>query len=104
MNMLAIALSLLLICFVFFFFTTRKSCSGDKGAKIPPSPPRLPILGNTLRICEKPHRSLTDLSRIYGSVWFDSMKNHDELIVINAAFRSNQRLKNEQGARTYELR
>lgn len=69
MDILAIALSLLL-CFlvIFFFFTTGKSCSGDGGAKIPPGPPRLPLLGNILQMGEKPHRSLTDLSRIYGSV------------------------------------
>ncbi|KAF3573798.1 hypothetical protein F2Q69_00062314 [Brassica cretica] len=39
-----------------------------KRAKISTGPPRLPLLGNILQIGEKPHRSLADLSRIYGSV------------------------------------
>ncbi|CAH2063298.1 unnamed protein product [Thlaspi arvense] len=69
MDMLATtALSLFLLCFVFFFFTARKFCSGDGAVKIPPGPPRLPLLGNIFQIGEKPHRSFFDLSRIYGSV------------------------------------
>ncbi|CAF2113343.1 unnamed protein product, partial [Brassica napus] len=59
-----LSLSLLLLCFIFFLFT----CSGFEGAKISTGPPRLTLLGNILQIGEKPHRSLADLSRIYGSV------------------------------------
>ncbi|VVB06455.1 unnamed protein product [Arabis nemorensis] len=102
MNMLTIALSLLLICFVFFFFTTGKSCSGDKGAKIPPSPPRLPILGNILQIGEKPHRSLTDLSRIYGSVM--SLKlGCLTMVVVSSPEAAKEVLKTHDHALCYRI-
>ena len=68
MDITALAL-LLLPCFVWLSFhflilgsTHRKSFQ----ARLPPGPRHLPIIGNILEFGDKPHQSLTTLSKTYG--------------------------------------
>ncbi|KAJ4823121.1 hypothetical protein Tsubulata_001874 [Turnera subulata] len=35
-------------------------------AKLPPGPPRLPIIGNLLELGDKPHRSMARLAKVLG--------------------------------------
>uniref|UniRef100_A0A803PIM1 Cytochrome P450 n=1 Tax=Cannabis sativa TaxID=3483 RepID=A0A803PIM1_CANSA len=49
-----------------FMFLIRKSFFRTKPVNLPPSPPRLPIIGNLHQIGEHVDRSLRDLSQKYG--------------------------------------
>ncbi|XP_057977589.1 geraniol 8-hydroxylase-like [Malania oleifera] len=46
------------------FARRSKSITG----KLPPGPAPLPVVGNLLKLGSKPHRSLTDLSRLHGPI------------------------------------
>ena len=37
-----------------------------KSAKLPPGPYQFPIIGNVLKLGDKPHKSLAELSKVYG--------------------------------------
>ncbi|KAJ0259171.1 hypothetical protein HA466_0055600 [Hirschfeldia incana] len=59
-------------CFIlscFFIVTTLRFLrSSPRSARLPPGPPRLPIIGNIHQIGKLPHHSFADLSRIYGPI------------------------------------
>ncbi|KAM6590420.1 hypothetical protein CsatA_013025 [Cannabis sativa] len=55
-----------LITLLSFLFLIRKSFFRTKPVNLPPSPPRLPIIGNLHQIGEHVDRSLRDLSQKYG--------------------------------------
>lgn len=69
--------SLLLIFFSFYVF---KLIRGPK-LNLPPSPPRLPILGNLHQLGRDLHRSLRDLSEKYGPIMLVHFCNAPTLIV-----------------------
>ncbi|KAG6419558.1 hypothetical protein SASPL_121780 [Salvia splendens] len=61
-------LAVLLSASVFFFFLQkwRRSNSPKPRGKLPPSPAKLPLIGNLHQLGSAPHRSLQSLSRRYG--------------------------------------
>ncbi|KAL1195064.1 Cytochrome P450 76C4 [Cardamine amara subsp. amara] len=62
----------LLVCFIssclFILTTTRFRRSSCRAARLPPGPPRLPIIGNIHQVGRSPHRSFAALSKTYGPI------------------------------------
>ncbi|XP_023640606.1 cytochrome P450 76C4-like [Capsella rubella] len=62
----------LVFCFLsscFLIFTTaRFRRSSYQAARLPPGPPRLPIIGNIHQVGRNPHRSFAELSKTYGPI------------------------------------
>jgi len=70
------------IIFITILFL-KKQLSGKKG-KTPPSPPRLPLIGNLHQLGRHTHRSLCDLSRRYGPLMLLHLGRVPVLIVSSA--------------------
>ncbi|KAJ4905362.1 Cytochrome P450 76C4 [Raphanus sativus] len=59
----------LIFCFLLSYFLLAAAIrSQRRSTALPPGPPGWPIIGNILQIGKAPHRSLADLSKIYGPV------------------------------------
>ncbi|GJW55628.1 cytochrome P450 71A4-like protein [Tanacetum coccineum] len=52
--------------------------------RFPPSPPKLPLIGNLLQLGSIPHRSLRDLSEKYGPLMLLHLGNKPTLVVTSA--------------------
>ncbi|KAG9447227.1 hypothetical protein H6P81_013355 [Aristolochia fimbriata] len=78
--LLEIATSLLLPLLLLYFVLKPKISIREKH-KLPPSPPKLPIIGNLHQLGSSPHRSLRKLSKKYGSVMFMHLGSTPTLVV-----------------------
>ena len=74
-------LSLLLFLF-FFLYANNRSRNGKPN--LPPSPPKLPIIGNLHQLGTLPHRSLQALSNKFGTLMFLYLGNAPTLVVSSA--------------------
>ncbi|KAM0982338.1 hypothetical protein ACFX2I_015241 [Malus domestica] len=76
---------LVLSAFILFSFT-RSSSNGDekRKLKLPPSPPRLPLIGNLHQLGTFPHLSLHALSKKYGDLMLVHFGKVPTLIVSSA--------------------
>ncbi|XP_043687871.1 cytochrome P450 71A1-like [Telopea speciosissima] len=70
---------------LFLLIFTRKMNGGKKkGAKLPPGPPKLPIIGNLHQLSNMPHRSFWQLSIQYGPLMHLQLGFASTLIVSSA--------------------
>lgn len=81
--------SLLVILFLLFW---RKLTGGGKHKKLPPSPPKLPIIGNLHQLGKLPHRSLHALSKKYGPLMLLQF-GHNKNLVVSSAEAAREMMK-----------
>ncbi|AES79996.1 putative geraniol 8-hydroxylase [Medicago truncatula] len=56
------------LCASILIFIFKKLNQTQNSTKLPPGPKPLPIIGNILQLGKNPHRTLTNLSNIYGPI------------------------------------
>ncbi|XP_026424828.1 cytochrome P450 71A1-like [Papaver somniferum] len=90
---LLLLLPLILLPALYFFIASKakKNVNAEK-PNFPPSPPKIPILGNFHQLGSHPHRSLHNLSQKYGPVMLLQLGRIPTLI-INSAEAAKQILK-----------
>ncbi|KAL0360876.1 UNVERIFIED_CONTAM: cytochrome [Sesamum radiatum] len=74
------------LCFVILiWFHILKSLNsrrtGSASGKLPPGPRPFPIIGNFLHLGQKPHESLSDLSKTYGPLMHLKLGTVDTIVV-----------------------
>ena len=68
----------------FFLLQKRRNRSVSEKENHPPSPPKLPIIGNLHQLGKLPHRSLWKLSQKYGPVIFLRLGNIPTIVISSA--------------------
>ncbi|XP_038895465.1 cytochrome P450 71A1-like [Benincasa hispida] len=69
------------LCFFFFLIFLKLFRGNKKITKFPPSPPKLPIIGNLHQLGALPHQSLAALSKKYGPLMFLKLGQTPTLVV-----------------------
>ncbi|THG11544.1 hypothetical protein TEA_016195 [Camellia sinensis var. sinensis] len=66
--MLSLLLCVLIICTLVQALISLAKSSKNSPGKLPPGPTPLPLIGNLLKLSDKPHKSLAELAKIYGPI------------------------------------
>jgi hypothetical protein len=82
---------ILSLLFLFSFLYVFKCIRSGK-PNLPPSPPKLPIIGNLHQLSTLPHRSLQALSKKYGPVMFLYF-GHTPTLVVSSADMAKEMMK-----------
>ncbi|KAJ8748047.1 hypothetical protein K2173_001010 [Erythroxylum novogranatense] len=83
---LLLPLSFTVLTLVVIYLIFKRSPMGSIDVLLPPSPPRLPVIGNLLQLGMHPHRSLRSLAQTYGPIMLLRFGNIPVLIVSSAEF------------------
>ncbi|CAO2840552.1 unnamed protein product [Amaranthus hypochondriacus] len=78
LNLIPISLSSLLLIFILYKWHLKNP---SKNKNLPPSPPKLPILGHLLKLGTHPHHSLRSLSQKYGDLMMIYLGKNPTLII-----------------------
>ncbi|WKA05610.1 hypothetical protein VitviT2T_023570 [Vitis vinifera] len=65
-------------------------------ARLPPGPRPLPIVGNLFKLRDQPHKSLADLSKIYGPIMFLKLGSIPTIIISSSKTAQQVLQKNDQ--------
>ncbi|KAG8378730.1 hypothetical protein BUALT_Bualt07G0015600 [Buddleja alternifolia] len=76
-----ISLTLFITFITLLFILMRKKTRDRDTRKLPPTPKKLPIIGNLHQLGKLPHRSLKTLSKIYGDLMFLQLGSIPTLVV-----------------------
>ncbi|KAI3846280.1 hypothetical protein MKW92_026213, partial [Papaver armeniacum] len=76
-----ILVPLTLLLPLYILITVKSSNDGDR---LPPSPPKLPIIGNLHQLREPPHQELRKLSQTYGPVMLLQLGGVQTLVISSA--------------------
>ncbi|KAL9231941.1 hypothetical protein vseg_007099 [Gypsophila vaccaria] len=88
-TILSMLLSIVLIQLLKMFF------HHPKNNKLPPGPKQIPIFGNIFNIGEKPHRSFTNLAKLYGPIISLKLGSVTTIIVSSADVAREMFLKHD---------
>ena len=75
---------LAILAFIFILLFKWSSTLPNNNKNSPPSPPKLPIIGNLHQLGLYPHHSLRDLAQLYGPVMLLKLGNVPTLVVSSA--------------------
>nr|POE53188.1 cytochrome p450 71a26 [Quercus suber] len=75
---------LAILAFIFILLSKWSSTLPNKNKNSPPSPPKLPIIGNLHQLRMYPHHSLRDLAQLYGPLMLLKLGNVPTLVVSSA--------------------
>lgn len=70
--------TLFLVC---LFFLGKWKKSKNNSGKLPPGPPKFPVIGNLHQITSPPFRCFRDLSKLYGPIIHVSLGESDAVVV-----------------------
>ncbi|CAL5442255.1 unnamed protein product [Camellia sinensis] len=68
MDLLSLLLCVLIICTLVQTLISLAKSSKNSPRKLLPGPTPLPLIGNFLKLSDKPHKSLAELAKIYGPI------------------------------------
>ncbi|CAA2954105.1 cytochrome P450 71A6-like [Olea europaea var. sylvestris] len=83
-----------LILFIVFLFKWYGNPSSTARKRLPPSPPKLPIIGNLHQLGQLPHRSLQALSKCYGPLMLLHL-GRLPVLVVSSADGAHEIMKNQ---------
>lgn len=84
---------LIIIC---FYVSVCKMFLHRPDTKLPPGPKPMPIFGNIFEVGEKPHRSFTNLSKIYGPILTLKLGTITTIVVSSSEVAKEMFLENDK--------
>ena len=92
-HLFSLPIFLVFVITILYKMKTKKRSNGKKTAS-PPSPPKLPIIGNLHQLGVLPHRTLQALSQLYGNGLMLLHFGCQPTLVVSSAYYAQQVMKN----------